>query len=337
MSTGRAKPVVLLTRTLTPNAQKKLESDQSVALVQSGSKDAMPRETLLKMLREHKPDGLLCMLTDKIDGEVLDAAGLLKVVSTVSVGYDHIVTSDLVARRIRLGNTPGVLTDATADLTVLLLLAVSRRFLTSARALYDGQWGAWDLQWNLGTGLAGKTVGIVGLGAIGTAVCQRLRPFIGSAARILYTGPSRKPDAEAAVPGGAQYFADLDEMLPEADIVIVLCSLNSSTKDLFTYDRFALMKPDALFVNSARGGIVKQADLVRALEEGMLGGVGLDVMVPEPLPKDDPLTKFDRVTLLPHIGSGTIETREAMANLAVENVIAGVHGRLMKAEVKLFQ
>lgn len=212
---------------------------------------------------------------------------------------------DLAAQNVRLGNTPGVLTSATADLAVLLVLAVTRRFLASARSLYEGTWGAWSLNWLLGTGLEGKTVGIVGMGAIGLAVAKRLRPFIGDSGSFIYTGPHRKEAAEKEL-GGATYFASLDEFLPQADIIVVLCSLNDSTKELFTYPKFSLMKKDAIFVNAARGGIVKQDDLVKALEEGMLGGVGLDVMTPEPLPKDDPLTKFERVTLVPHIGSATV-------------------------------
>lgn len=144
------------------------------------------------------------------------------------------------------------------------------------------------------------------MGNIGLAAAQRLKPFIGKQGKIIYTGPSRKEDAEKELGGGATYYPDLDTFLPEADIIIVLCSLNDATKNLFTYQKFSLMKKDAIFVNGARGGIVKQDDLVKALEDGMLGGVGLDVMTPEPLPKDDPLTKFERVTLVPHIGSATI-------------------------------
>ena len=198
-----------------------------------------------------------------------------------------------------------MLTDATADIAVLLVLAVARRFLASARALYDGEWGAWSLNWLLGTGLAGKTVGIVGLGAIGVAAGKRLKPFIGDGGRIIYTGPRRKEGAEKEL-GGAEYVPELDGLLAQADIVVVLCSLNESTRNLFTYDKFSRMKKDAIFVNAARGGIVHQPDLIRALEDGMLGGVGLDVMTPEPLSKDDPLTKFERVTLVPHIGSATV-------------------------------
>ncbi|CAJ0767467.1 23497_t:CDS:2 [Entrophospora sp. SA101] len=278
------RPKVLLTRILPPDSQKLIENARDIELYCWKDEGAIPRNQLLKMAKG--VDGILCMLTEKIDKELLDAAGHnLKVISTMSVGYDHVDISELCKKKIPLGYTPGVLTDATADITVLLVLAAGRR-------LQNDQWNDWSPTWML-----------VGLGRIGTATAHRLKPFIGTDGKIIYSGRTNKPEATNL--GAAR--VEFDKLLSESDI----------------------------FVNSARGAIVNQEDLCRALSDGLLGSVGLDVTTPEPLPSDHPLLKFNNVTVVPHIGSSTLETRTLMGNMAVENVLAGVRGEVLPNAVRM--
>ncbi|KAG9305189.1 hypothetical protein G9A89_010697 [Geosiphon pyriformis] len=266
-------------------------------------------------------DGILCTLNDRIDTEVLDQAGpQLKVVSTLSVGYDHIDTSELRKRGIALGITPGVLTDATADTAIILILGAARRIRENIHAVLNREWNNWSFASSLGTQLTDKTIGIVGLGRIGTAITRRLQPFIGLNGKVIYTGNSDKPVAKEL---GALR-VDFETLLRESDVISVSCTLNEKTREMFNYEAFKKMKKSVIFVNTARGGIVQQDDLVRALSEGLIGSVGLDVTTPEPLDSDHPLLKFQNVLVLPHIGSATIETRTMMGNMSVDNVLAGV-------------
>ncbi|CAJ0641394.1 14995_t:CDS:2 [Entrophospora sp. SA101] len=306
------RPKVLLTRILPPDSQKLIENARDIELYCWKDEGAIPRNQLLKMAKG--VDGILCMLTEKIDKELLDAAGHnLKVISTMSVGYDHVDISELCKKKIPLGYTPGVLTDATADITVLLVLAAGRR-------LQNDQWNDWSPTWML-----------VGLGRIGTATAHRLKPFIGTDGKIIYSGRTNKPEATNL--GAAR--VEFDKLLSESDVICVCCSLNEETKGMFNYDAFKKMKRNIIFVNSARGAIVNQEDLCRALSDGLLGSVGLDVTTPEPLPSDHPLLKFNNVTVVPHIGSSTLETRTLMGNMAVENVLAGVRGEVLPNAVRM--
>ncbi|XP_005105201.1 glyoxylate reductase/hydroxypyruvate reductase [Aplysia californica] len=273
-------------------------------------------------------DALFCLLTDKIDAELLDAAGPgLKVVSTMSVGHDHIDLQECKARKITVGYTPGILTSATAELTVALLLATSRRLKEGMRAVVNGEWGTWKPTWLCGSGLDGSTVGIVGLGRIGIAVAQCLKPF--GVAQFLYSGRSEKPEAESI----KAKFVPFDDLLQTSDFVIACCALTQDTAGLFNKDAFSKMKKSAIFVNSSRGGVVNQEDLLHALTSGEIAGAGLDVTSPEPLPTDNPLLKLDNCVVLPHIGSATYSTREAMAVLAAENLLAGVRGEPMPCQL----
>jgi len=332
-------PKVLLTHSLMPRAQARLEKATNIQLLRVQPPEDRP--SLLAALKQHKPDGLLCFLVDKIDGELLDAAGpQLKLVSTVSVGYDHISTQELKKRGIKLGNTPDVLTDSVSEVTVLLTLMATRRVKESVSALSNGEWGKWSMNWLLGMGLSGKTVGFVGFGRIAQKSASIFKSF--GVGKIVYHGPRSKPGTDAS------YYQDLSEMLPKCDVVIVLCALNDQTHRLMDYAKFSLMKPTAYFVNAARGGIVNQNDLARALkvwisfvfciltkQDGKLAGAALDVMEQEPIPPNDPLVNVPNLTLLPHIGSSTEETREAMASVAVDNMLQGIHDMPMPAQVNL--
>ncbi|KAF8929077.1 D-isomer specific 2-hydroxyacid dehydrogenase [Dissophora ornata] len=314
---------LVVTRTLPKASQARLDKGfEGIDVVQWKEDCAIPRPEFLKMAKG--ADGILCLLTDKIDAEVLDAAGpQLKVVSTMSVGYDHVNVPDLEARKVALGITPGVLTEATADTTLLLVLAAARRLREGVDAVIEGKWGTWSPTWLLGSQLTDKTVGIVGLGRIGVAVAKRLRAF--GIGKILYQGTRRKEETEKEV-GGKVEFVEIEKLLKESDVICVCCALTDKTKNMFDYNAFSKMKDTVVFVNTARGGIVDQDGLIHALKEGKLGSVGLDVTVPEPLPQDSELLSFPNCIVLPHIGSGTLETRTAMSEIAIENVLSGMKG-----------
>jgi len=283
------------------------------------SDEVIPRDVLLEQVRG--VDGIYCYLTERVDDELLDAAGPgLRVVSTMSVGYDHIDIDACAARGIAVGNTPGVLTDTTADLTVALLLAAARRLPEAIDAVRQGQWPDWRPEWMTGLDVSGGTVGIMGLGRIGAAVARR---FSGFDCRLLYTGPRPKPDV--AEPLGANYVS-MDELLAESDFVSIHAPLNAATHHLFDAEAFAKMKPTSVLINTSRGDVVDQEALYSALAEGQIAAAGLDVTTPEPLPSDHPLLTLSNCVVLPHIGSASIATRNKMALMAAENVLAGVNG-----------
>ncbi|KAI8100164.1 D-isomer specific 2-hydroxyacid dehydrogenase [Halteromyces radiatus] len=311
---------VLVTRELPKHTQNRLEK-QDLELIQWKKDCTIPRDTLLNWVKG--VDAIICLLTDKIDKELLDHAGpQLKVVATVSIGYDHCDITELRARNIQIGYTPDCLTDATADLTLLLVLAASRCFKEGIRAAENGEWREWRPNWLLGSQFSGKTLGVIGLGRIGQAVAKRLKAF--GITRILYHGRSQKPQAESEL--GAE-FSSFDNLLKESDYITVCCALTPETQNLFDYVAFSKMKSTAVFVNTARGGIVKQDDLVRALDEKLIAAVGLDVTTPEPLPTDHKLYQFNNCIILPHVASATEETREKMASMALDNVLAAVQGQ----------
>ncbi|KAI9319096.1 D-isomer specific 2-hydroxyacid dehydrogenase [Dichotomocladium elegans] len=312
---------VFVTRLLPPETQARLES-LPFQLTQWKEDRSIPREELIKQVKG--VDGLLCLLTDRIDDEILDAAGpQLKMITTMSVGYDHIDVPAVRARNIELGYTPDVLTDATADLTVLLTLAAARRMKEGMAAAANGEWGAWRPTWLCGSQFSNKTLGVVGMGRIGMATAQRLIPF--GIRRVIYWGRREKPELKSSLPL-AEFTASLDTLLEASDYVVVCCALTPETKDLFDAKAFDKMKKTAVFVNTARGGIVKQDDLVHALKEKKIAAAGLDVTTPEPLPPSHPLYHLPNCVILPHIASATFETRERMATMCVENVLAASKG-----------
>lgn len=246
----------------------------------------------------------------------------------MSVGYDHVDVAECKRRGVAVGFTPDVLTDSTADIALSLILCASRRVPEALASVRDGTWGEWTPMWMCGKGLQGATVGVVGMGRIGEAVSQRLRAFrVGS---LLYSGPSEKPAAAGRL--GAEYVG-FDDLLARSDFVVVTASLNDATRGVFNRTAFSKMKKDAVFVNVSRGGLVQQDDLIEALDRGVIGAAGLDVTTPEPLPTTSRLLALKNCVVFPHIGSATVETREAMGRLAVENVVAAVLGRSMPHRV----
>jgi glyoxylate/hydroxypyruvate reductase len=299
---------ILITRLLPPATQQRL-SHLPLHIVQWKSLDPIPREYFMEQSRDC--DGLLIMLTDRIDKEFL-ATTRTKFISTMSVGMDHIDVSETKSRGIRLFNTPDVLTDATAELGVALLLTLIRRIPAAIEQVKRGGWKTWDPLWMCGQQLTGKTVGIVGMGRIGRGLADRLRPF---QVKIVYTSQTSK-DCEFE-------YLPFDELIQKSDIVILSCALTESTRHLMNREIFQRMKRSSILINIARGGIVKQDDLVEAMEQNWIAGCGLDVTDPEPMDRFHPLvTQFgERVVVFPHIGSATLETREAMASLALDQLL----------------
>lgn len=265
-------------------------------------------------------DGLLCLLTDRIDANVINAGTQLKVISQIAVGFDNINVNEATSRGIRVGNTPGVLTDATADLTFALLLAAARRIGEGMDYVRQGKWKTWGLILLLGQEVHGKTLGLVGLGRIGRAVAKRARGFD---MKILYTDRTRIKEVEETL--GVE-FRSLQELLEESDFVSIHVSLNDETRGLIGPREFNLMKPSAIFINTARGPIVNQLALYETLKEGKIAYAALDVTDPEPLPSDDKLLSLSNIIIVPHIASATIASRTKMCLMAVQNLVAGLKG-----------
>ena len=309
-------PTVLVTRRV---PQPVLDRIAAVAEMRLWEEDRpIPREVLLDWIRGCA--GLYSLLTDRVDEEVLRAAGPgLKVVSNMAVGYDNIDVPACTAHGVPVGNTPGVLTETTADLTLALLLATARRIVEAAEFVKAGRWVTWRPMELTGQDVHGSTVGIIGMGRIGKAVARRLRGFD---CQIVYT--DTQPDPEAGALGAG--YVELDSLLKASDFVLVHCPLNEQTRGLIGARELALMKPTAILINTARGPIVDQAALLDALQQGVIGGAGLDVTDPEPIPPDHPLLKLDNVVVLPHIGSASVATRTRMAHMAADNLIAGLRG-----------
>jgi len=284
---------------------------------------APPPDALARRLAA--ADGLLCLLTDRVDAALLARAPRLRAISSVSVGLDHIDLAAATARAIPVGHTPGVLTETTADLAFALLLAASRRVVEADRFVRAGEWRVWEPDLLLGRDVHGATLGIVGLGAIGRAVARRARGF---GMRVLAWSRTRRPlgDLEGVVAWSA-----LPELLAAADFVSVHVPLAPETRGLLDARALAAMKPGAILVNTARGGIVDEAALAEALREGRLAGAGLDVFEREPLERESPLLGLPNVVLAPHIGSASVATRARMAELAAENLMAALDGKPMPA------
>ena len=279
-----------------------------------------PADALRERVRDC--DGLVSLLTDRVDSALLDAAPRLKVVSNFAVGFNNVDVPACTARGVCVGNTPGVLTDATADIAVTLLLAAARRLGESSADAKAGRWLTWEpLGW-LGRDLGGRTLGIVGMGRIGFVTAKRLHR--GWDMRVLYTARTDKPDADREL--GAKR-VELDALLAESDFVSVHADLNPTTKGLFGAEQFRKMKRTAVFVNTSRGPLVDQVALADALRTGTIFAAGLDVTEPEPLPPDHELFGLPNCVIAPHIASATTDTRDAMARLCANNLLAGVAGK----------
>jgi len=267
-------------------------------------------------------DAAITLLHDRVDDAFLNAAGPgLRVVANVAVGYDNIDVAACRARGVIATNTPGVLTDATADIAFALILMATRRLGEGERLIRSGTPWSWNMFFLLGTGLQGKTLGVVGLGLIGQATARRARAF---GMDVVYAGRSGADPAVEAELGARRL--ELDELLATADVVSLHCPLTPDTRHLIDARRLALMKPTAYLVNTARGPVVDEAALAAALRDGTIAGAGLDVFEREPQ-VDPGLLELENVVLIPHLGSATIETRTAMAVLAAENALAVLAGR----------
>jgi lactate dehydrogenase-like 2-hydroxyacid dehydrogenase len=283
----------------------------------------MPREELLA--RVAGVDALYCMLTDEIDQELLDAAPSLRVISTMAVGVDNVDLAACTQRGIPVGHTPGVLTEATADLAMGLVLAAARRIVEGTNHVLGDRWGDWQPDLLLGNDIHSSIIGIVGMGRIGEAVARRAKGFGMS---IVYTGPHPKPGIEEAL--GAER-RDLSGLLALADHIVITAPLNADTYHLINAVSFRLMKPTATLVNIARGPLVDTEALVTALASGAIAAAGLDVTDPEPLRADHPLALLPNCVITPHIGSASAQSRADMADLAARNLINGLAGDPMEA------
>jgi len=266
-----------------------------------------------------RADGLLCLLTDPVDAELLDAAPRLRAVSSVSVGLDHVDLAAATARGIPVGFTPGVLTDTTAELAIALLLAAARHLVEADRFVREGRWREWAPDLLLGRDLAGATLGVVGLGAIGRAVAVRAR-----ALGMTVLGWNRTPRAVPGVEAVA-----LEALLSRSEFVTLHVALAPETRGLLGARELARLPRGAVLVNTARGGIVDEDALAAALASGRLGAAALDVFEREPLPSQSPLLGAPNLVLAPHIGSATLRTRARMLELAVANLLAGLAGEPM--------
>jgi glyoxylate reductase len=272
--------------------------------------------------RIHGLDGLLCLLTDQINDEVLDSAGpSLKVISNHAVGFDNIDISSATKRRIPVGNTPGILTETTADFSFALLLAGARRVVEGQKAVIAGDWKTWSPLWLLGNDIHGATIGIVGFGRIGQAVARRAAGF---GMRILYYDPS--PPSSWQSFGVSAEAVELESLLRVSDFVTIHTPLNDQTFHMFGEWAFTSMKSSAILINTARGPIIDQQALFNALKNGAIAFAAIDVTTPEPLPLDSPLLKLNNLIVTPHIASASYATRSKMAEMAAKNLIAGIRG-----------
>lgn len=313
-----SKPKVLITRPDIPIAGLNLLRKRYHLIIWDEPKP-IPRAELFAKIRG--VDAVFCVLTDKIDNDVLEYAGpQLKVVASMSVGIDHLDINSLQERNIRIGYTPNILTESTAELIIALLLATSRNVTHANFAVYKGEWPAWSPGWMCGTGLAGKTVGIVGLGRIGLRVAEIIKSF--RVANILYTSRTVKPEASKF--DGEK--VDFSILLKNSDFIIVTVALTPQTRYMFNAWAFSQMKNTAIFVNASRGDVVDQVALIDALKNKTIAAAGLDVTTPEPLPLDSELLFLDNCVILPHIGSATVETRDEMASITAKNIIAVLDG-----------
>ena len=285
-------------------------------------------------LREHasNADGMFCLLTDRIDATLLDMAPSLRVISNMAVGTDNIDLAAATVRGIPVGNTPGVLTETTADFAFALLMASARRIVDGDKFVRAGHWKTWGPNVLLGRDLFGATLGIVGFGAIGQALARRAQGF---SMRVLYTRRSAVPP-----PSGVDATAvSLDNLLQESDFVSLHVPLTDETRHMIGSREIALMKETAILVNTARGGVIEQGTLVAALRQGRPAMAALDVTSVEPIDSQDELLALPNVIITPHIASASVATRLRMANMAIDNLLAGLSGALLPncANLEVYQ
>jgi len=310
------RPTVYVTRDLPGDAVERLRRAASVRIWPEELPP--PRDVLLR--EAAAADGLIALLTDRIDAELLDAALRLQVVSNVAVGYDNIDVAEATRRAVLVTNTPGILTETTADFAFALLMAAARRVVEADRYTRQGRWKTWGPQLLLGQDVHGACLGIVGLGAIGLEVAKRARGF---GMRLLYQDHRRRPREERRY---GLVHTELDQLLREADFVSLHVPLTDDTRHLIGERELSLMKPTAILVNTARGPVVDQQALYRFLKERRIAAAALDVTEVEPIPMDDPLLTLDNVIIAPHIASASVTTRARMASVAAGNLLTALRG-----------
>ena len=311
------KPRVFISRKIFPEWIDKIKSVAEVELWE----DELPPSRDILLEKSKGIDGILCLLTDKIDSEFLDTAGSqLKVISQIAVGFDNIDIPEATKRGIPVGNTPDVLTATTADATWSLLMAAARRVTESERFVRRGDWETWHPLHFLGQDIHSATIGIIGMGRIGYEVAKRAQGF---GMKILYYDTNRRKDLEEKININ---FVDLDTILTDSDFVSLHTVLSEETFHLIGENEFKKMKKTSVLVNAARGPVVDSKALCNALQNGDIWAAGLDVTDPEPIPKDDPLLKLENCVIVPHIASATVKTRFEMSRISAQNLINGIQG-----------
>lgn len=312
------KPTILLTRKFFPDLMQLLEKDSEIILWEQ---DSPPEK---QWILDHLTSaiGAITMLTDKIDAEVisLGASHHLKVISQMAVGYDNIDIKSATTHHIAVGNTPGVLTETTADFTWALLMAIARQVVISNNEVHQGTWRPWGPEVFAGADVFGKTLGIIGFGRIGQAVARRATGF---GMKVLVA--NRNTENQNFPP--YIEFSEIDNLLKRSDFVSLHANLTPSSRGLIGKKQLEMMKPTAFLINTARGAMVDNDALYNSLITHQLGGAALDVFDPEPIPVDHPLLKLPNVIITPHIASASHSTRRRMAEMTIENVIAGIQGK----------
>ncbi len=312
------KPRVFVTR-LIPEAGLRMITDCCQAEVWQGELPT-PREILLNKVKE--VEGILALLTDLIDREVMEAAGPgLKVISNFAVGFDNVDIAEATKRGIPVGNTPGVLTDTTADFAFTLLMAAARRVPEGDKYTRSGSWKTWGPKLLLGQDITGATLGIIGFGRIGQGLAKRARGF---EMRVLFHDPHFK--GEPYVSGLNAQSVDLDTIYTESDFISLHTPLSRETYHMVDASAFSKMKPSSILINTSRGGVVDLAALYHALTNGKIAGAALDVTEPEPIPPDSSLLTLNNIIITPHIASASWTTRSKMAVMAADNLVAGIRG-----------
>ena len=311
-------PKVILTRKVPEPAMAYLQSRCEVTLWVGDQ--AVPRHWMLDHIAE--AEGLYCLLTDPVDAEILTKASRLKVVSTMAVGFDNIDVVECTKRNIPVGNTPGVLTETTADFAFGLMMTAARRIVEGAAYVENGQWHTWSPTLFLGQDLHGATLGIIGFGRIGQAVARRAAGFD---MKVLVSGSSRNVQSKDKNESPMKY-VDMPTLLTHSDFVTLHVPLTKETHHLIGVRELKLMKTTAVLVNTARGPVVDSKALYQALARGDIAYAALDVTDPEPIPLDDPLLTLSNCLVVPHIASASVATRNKMAMMAAENLLAGLNG-----------
>ncbi|MFH5185213.1 2-hydroxyacid dehydrogenase [Paenibacillus sp. TAB 01] len=311
---------IVITRKIPPSIVSLMEDGHEVYMWDD-EETVMPRQLLLQHAAD--ADAIFTNVSDRIDKELLGRAPRLKVVSTMAVGYNNIDIAEAKKRGIRVGHTPEVLSEAVADLTFALLLGTARRVVEADRYTRAGKWKGWGPMLLTGQDVYGAAIGIIGMGRIGRGVARRAKGF---GMHILYHNRTRKPEAEQEL--GAQW-RSLEQLLSESDYVVMLAPSTPETHSMIGPRQFAQMKPNAILINTSRGGNVDEQALYDALTTGKIWGAGLDVFETEPIGKEHPLLQLPNVIALPHIGSATIETRLQMADIAARNLLAALRNERM--------